>query len=200
MNTRALSLLVLFAGCAGEEVGTPAKEPRRIYEEEMPPLPDDHPDVGSLGVLSRGPRRLSVPQIERTLEVITGFPEGSIVLDGNLARSLGEPNYLRVTEESLVPSPLFMKFLMDVAGFVCPAVREADNSRPESEVVLARFPDPDENIRYLLLRFLSLDGAAADGYASRLRVVYDAAGATNPSDGWQAVCVALITSPEFLLY
>lgn len=165
-------------------------------------MPIDHPDIDTLKVLSRGPRRMSVEQLERSIENIIAIPEGQVDLDRNLAMTLGEPDYLSVTEESLEPTPLFMKFMMDLGGYVCAAIRDFDPQRPVEERVLTRYPDQEENIRHILIRFTGIEGAAADPYVDRLARVYAAgfAGPLGSASGWEAVCLAVFTSPEFLLY
>ena len=170
MNNRivfvALSLFAAFAlaGCDAKDEG-PGGEPREkvvVTPELLPQMPVDHPDLGSLDVLSRGPRRMSVDQIERSIEKIGGLPEGTVELDQSLALALGRPDYLRVTDESLEPSPLFMKFMMDLAGFACTGLSDFDPMRPVEDRVLSRYSDEDQNLRYILLRFTGIEGTAAD--------------------------------------
>jgi hypothetical protein len=201
----SLSLISLF-GCPAEDapIGPPIERPKNPANViALPSMPVDHPDIASLDVLSRGPRRMSVEQLERSVEVIIGgIPEGQFNLDRTLALTLGEPDYLTVTEESLEPTPLYMKFMMDLGAYVCQAVRDYDPQRPVEERVLTRYADQDQNIRYILLRFTGIDGPAADPYVERLARVY-AAGRSGPlgdASGWEAVCLAVFTSPEFLLY
>ena len=64
-----------------------------------------------------------------------------------------------------------------------------------------RFETVDENLRYLLLRFTGIEGADADAYVTRLKAAYEEGSQSAVSlSGYQTVCVALFTSPEFLLY
>jgi hypothetical protein len=197
----ALSL----SACAAESTEPKPPEPRvrpEVTKQAQPDMPDGHPDVSPLAVMSRGPRRLSVDQLERSIETIGQLAQGTVVLDASLAQALGRPDYLRVTEESLEPSPLFMKFMMDLAGYACTGLSDADPMRPLEERVLTRFSDREENIRYLLVRFAGLEGAPADPYVPRLWGTFEqgAQGARGERGGWEAVCIALFTSPEFLLY
>jgi hypothetical protein len=165
-------------------------------------MPVDHPDMDALSVLSRGPRRMSVEQLERSVETIIGLPEGVFNLDRTLALTLGEPDYLTVTEESLEPTPLYMKFMMDLGAYVCQQTLQFDPQRPVEERTLTRFTDAQENIRYILLRFTGIEGSAADPYVERLSRVYEAgrSGPNGDLSGWEAVCISVFTSPEFLLY
>jgi hypothetical protein len=200
----SLSLISLFGCPAKDDPMLPVDRPKNPATEiELPSMPVDHPDMASLDVLSRGPRRMSVEQLERSVEVIIGgLPDGSFDLDRTLALTLGEPDYLTITEEVLEPTPLYMKFMMDLGGYVCQTVRDYDPQRPVEDRVLTRYTDKNQNIRYILLRFTGLDGTDADPYVERLSRVYDAgrAGPMGDASGWEAVCLAIFTSPEFLLY
>lgn len=210
MNTRiciwtAIVSVALIGGCAAEpsqpiEQDQPKSTP--VDQTDLPSLPDAHPDVSQLALLSRGPRRLSVDQIERSIETIGALPAGSVVIPPSLAQTLGEPDYFRVTEEGLEPTPLFMKFMMDLAGFICFGLSDLDPDRPTEERVLTRYSDIDENIRYILLRFTGIEGEAADEYVPRLRASYETGlgSSTRANGGWEAVCFSVFTSPEFLLY
>ena len=72
---------------------------------------------------------------------------------------------------------------------------------PDS-VFLTRYEDVDRNIDDLLLRLTGIDGDAAAPYRARLAEVYrEASGSPRgAAAGWEAVCIAVLTSPEFLLY
>ena len=205
--------LVALVACDAKTTEPPTIEPparTEVQVGELPNMPVDHPAVDSLDVLSRGPRRMSVEQIERAIEVAGNLPAGSIQIPPNLALTLGEPDYLAVTEISLDPSPLFMKFMVDLGGFVCGGdgsnpnggLAGADAARPVEERVFTRYETLDENLRYVLLRWTGIDGPDADPYVERLTRVYEAgrAGARGDVSGWDAVCMAVFTSPEFLLY
>jgi hypothetical protein len=202
-RTQLLSLAALAAwSCTAQPAAQPSLPTLLVDHQPLPPMPDGHPDLGALSVLSRGPRRLSVDQLERSLDAIGQLPKGTVKLPQSLALTLGRPDYLEVTEESLEPTPLFMKFMMDLGGYFCGAVGDADPNRPADQRVLTRFADREPNLRYLLLRFTGIDGSDAAPYVARLGTVFDAArsGAKGEAGGWQAVCLALFTSPEFLLY
>ena len=201
----SLSLISLF-GCPAKDgpIQPVEREKTPADVTELPSMPVDHPDIASLGVLSRGPRRMSVEQLERSLEVIIGgaVQPGSFNLDRTLALTLGEPDYLTVTDESLEPTPLYMKFMMDLGAYTCQAIRDYDPQRPVEDRVLTRYADKDQNIRHILLRFTGIEGSDADEYVVRLSRVYDAgrSGPMGDASGWEAVCIAVFTSPEFLLY
>lgn len=213
MKTKVLMTLfggaLLAAGCDATPKKVDDVEPRNrppVQTVNEPTMPVDHPDTGALQVLSRGPRRMSVEQLERTLERIADFPKFSIEIPENLALTMGKPDYLRITEESLDPSPLYMKFLVDLGGFYCQGVAEADlgmNARPANQRLLNRVDgDVDGGIRHMVLMFTGIEGAEADDYVTRLRAAYDtgASGALGDVGGWQAVCLSMFTAPESILY
>ena len=194
-----LSVFSLFA-CAEPAPGPESSEIERLPQDPLPP-PMIPP---SLAVASRGPRRLTVSELERSWESIGGFEPNTIRLPVDLARSLGEPDWLSTTEVNLEPSPLFMKFMIDLSSILCQQILVLDAQRPVEQRILLRYADDiDRNIRYLRLRFWALDTAPDDTTnLSRLRTVYDSAtqGRNSSFDGWFAVCIALSTAPEFLLY
>ena len=199
----SLSLISLL-GCPAENepIQPVEREKTPAVVTELPSMPVDHPDMDALKVLSRGPRRMSVEQLERSVEVIIGIQEGLFNLDRTLALTLGEADYLTITEETLEPTPLYMKFMMDLGAYVCQQTLLFDPQRPVEERTLTRFTDKEENIRYILLRFSGIEGSAADPYVERLLRVYDAgrSGPNGDASGWEAVCISVFTSPEFLLY
>ncbi|MEQ9501454.1 MAG: hypothetical protein RIT81_31580 [Deltaproteobacteria bacterium] len=186
----------------------PTPDPKTpVTSTEQPTMPVDHPDPVGLEVASRGPRRLSVEQLERTLEHIADLPAGSIEIPENLALTMGKPDFLRVTEESLDPSPLYMKFIIDLGGFYCTGIADADlnaqTPRPEDQRLMNRYPaSVDDGLEHMLLMFTGIEGEDAAPYVVRLRRAYDAgaASALGARGGWEAACLALFTSPEFLLY
>jgi hypothetical protein len=206
-NHHAIALVSITASlaiaCGETERAEPASNagvPVDAVHDEWTPAPG--PGT-SLDVDAASARRLSVAQLERSLEVVGGFPEASIELPANLAFTLGQPDFRSVTEPSREPSPLFMKFMVDLAGFVCVRILEADRLRPAGQRVLSRHEDLDENLRAIWFRFTGISGAAADAEVARLRETYQSATAStddNEDAGRVAVCMAVATSPEFLLY
>ncbi len=198
----AVSLFAL-AGCQKKATPPPAppKAPE-VNKISVAQMPEGHPSLPSLTVQSRGPRRLSVDQLEKALDQIGNVPAGTVKLPADMAFTLGRPDYKRVTQEQLDPSPLFMKFMVDLGGAFCTNIAMAEAGRPADQRVFTRYATIDENLSYMLLRFTGIDGDDATPYLPRLKAAYDA-GSQSPSvtlGGYQAVCMALFTSPEFLLY
>lgn len=197
----ALSFSLLLCACSGSETEPEPVVPSPAVRTRQPDLPAEHPAMDQLGIRSRGPRRLSVTQLEKSLDTLGNLEPGTVVIPPDLALTLGRPDYLRVYETSLEPSPLFMKFMMDLGTIICANLGTGDRDRPEPDRVFTRYPDRKDNLEYMVLRFLGLDGDEAQPYITRLDRVYIAADpAPAPLSGYEAVCIALITSPEFLLY
>ncbi len=205
MKKFLLAALVVTGACTKP---TPAKlEPLpplpnpEVTGTLAPQLPADHPALPGLKVGSRGPRRMGIDQLERSLDAIGNVAEGTVKLPPDLAVTLGRPDFRRVTEESLEPSPLFMKFMIDLSVFFCDSMAEAEATRPAGDRLFTRLPTIDENLSFLLLRFTSIDGDDGKPYLVRLRKAYDAGSqSTKKYGGYQAACMALFNSPEFLLY
>lgn len=209
-------------------------------------LPVDHPWMGPGGAggaggsggaggaalaQKYGARRLSVAQVEASVKAIFGDDAAGNPItwkigaaDGFASRraSLGVPDFLNIVDESLEPSPLFLKFMTDMAGSVCTQGIVADRARAAADKVLTRFVQPtdtvasaaarvDENLRYLKLVFHGTKVNPGDELPiAQLRTLYGAtvsaaAGTatvtqTHTDVGWRTVCVALLTSPEFHIY
>ncbi len=249
--TLSLAALALWAGCTESPHEQPPRvveeaAPDLQLGSDTNTLPVDHPWVGTGGtgggggaggsggavvVQKYGARRLSVPQIEASVKAIFGNDSAGNPItwkvgtaDGFLRHraTLGVPDYLNIVDENLEPSPLFLKFMMDMAGSVCTQGVVADRTRGAADKVLTRFVQPtdtvasapqriDENLRHLKLVFHGTKVTPGDALPiAQLRTLYTstvqaAAGAatvtsTHTELGWRTVCVALLTSPEFHVY
>jgi hypothetical protein len=199
----AFGLLLLGACTKPAEVIPPPPPPKppAVIASQVPQMPAGHPDLPALKVSSRGPRRMSVDQLERSLDNIGNVPAGTVKLPVDLAFTLGRPDFRRVTEESLDPSPLFMKFMVDLSVFFCDSMAEAEATRMPEARVFTRELTIDANLQGLLLRFTGIEGEDARPYLTRLRTAYDAGTqSTKKLGGYQAACMSLFNSPEFLLY
>lgn len=201
---KKLVLALLLAGCSKPAEVIPAPplpKPPSVVSAAVPQMPAGHPSLPALKVSSRGPRRMSVDQLEKSLDAIGNVPVGTVKLPVDLAFTLGRPDFRRVTEESLDPSPLFMKFMVDLSVFFCDAMGDAEATRPVADRLFTRSVSIDENLKFLLLRFTSIEGPEGDAYLPRLRKAYDAGTqSTKTYGGYRAACMALFNSPEFLLY
>lgn len=180
---------------------------------------------GGGALTAPGVQRLSVRQLAQSLPVVLGGNTWMVgTAQGFNARSatLGEADYLGVVDENLEASALYQKFMADAARDGCTRTANADGALAQNQRVLMRFVGPsdtvatnaagvDENLRYLKLRFHGVKVHASDlAKLAGLRTVFTsavtgAAGAGTPTaahvkEGWRAVCVALLTAPEYHLY
>jgi hypothetical protein len=165
------------------------------------------------------PKIFGVDAADKPITWMVGTNEGLTRFDD----PLGDPDFLDTTEEGLEPSPLYLKFMDDAARDVCNRALLADAEKAsKADRVLLRHVEPvdtaesaaaavAENLRYLKLRFHGVYVAKDDqaGIAPLLALFADAtaaAAATEPpaeepaTEGWRAVCVGLVLSPEFHLY
>jgi hypothetical protein len=173
-----------------------------------------------------GTRRLSVAQLKASLPVVLGGStwktNSTTVGFDSRAAALGQPDYVSVTEENLEPSPLYLKFMADAARVACTDVVTVDAALAQNARVMTRFvsltdtattkpDDVNANLRYLKLRFHGIkvqpadDAAIAEARKLFSAAVSGAAGtatvtATHVREGWKAVCIALLTAPEYHLY
>lgn len=197
----------------------------------IPTGPLEHPSIDAPRA-SAAPRRLSVDQWRASFPVIFGSDSkgrpitwnldgNKPALEGSIAASLGEPDYIVNTDEALEPSLLYAKFADDAARSLCTQVLDADDVRTDPNTrVLLRFASKedsvasnaaaiDANLRYLKLRFHGIYVPKEDTAATEpLRNLFAAAAlaSTAPEpiqktrDAWKVVCVALVTAPEFHVY
>ncbi|MEW6433168.1 MAG: hypothetical protein AB1730_16815 [Myxococcota bacterium] len=180
---------------------------------------------GGDGVASAWSQRLTVRQLANSMPVALGGNTWQVgAQNGFDARraTLGEPDYIAVVDENLEPSALYLKFMGDAARDGCTRAANADASLAQSQRTLTRFvgladtvtsnrAGVDENLRYLKLRFHGVKVQPGDDAPiAGLRTLFDtavkaAAGTATPTqahvkEGWRAVCVALLTAPEYHLY
>lgn len=162
----------------------------------------------------RTARRLSVDALRRSIPALfdglrwtltvrqAGRPVEMDLFDA-LGRTLGEPDYIEVTEENADPSALFAKFMDDMAGSVCRQAVERDGAGGADGLVIRHPDDPDENLRFLRLKFHSIHvpADAREGIEG-LRGLYDdlLADTADPGEAWFGVCVAMVTAPELMGY
>ena len=216
-RVRRLSSALLLAAAACH--GAVSESPRG------PALPTDHPPVYVVGDgASRASGRVAIAQLRGSLPVVMGndlagepitWTAGAQNAPGliTFSRALGEADFANVIEDNLEPSPLYLKFAEDAARDVCEKALAADYGGAAPRTVV-RHVGLDEtpttnpmgferNLRYLKLRFHGVKVADDDaGATAGLRKLFTASAAgSNPvKEGWRAVCVALLTAPEFHLY
>jgi hypothetical protein len=171
----ACVLAVVAAGCgSGTKAATVSAQG----------LPIDHPGLEREN--ARDPRRLSHLQLTRSVAALMGttwIEDGFNVL-GVLSSTLGDPDYQEITTENLDPSPLYVKFMEDMANNVCANAPAA---------ILEPKPTHAENVSALKLKLHGEYLPPGDPSLKPLLDLYDKAGV-------RAVCVALLAAPEFFLY
>lgn len=176
---------------------------------------------GQEQALQRTVGRVTIEQLARSIPVITGgirwiedFGSGPVDMLEILGPTLGVPDYVLVTEENLEPTIIVAKFLQDASHRICTRWIEQDRGRPQGERTFVRHADweslaePDVNatLRALQFRFFSKhvpedqDAPIADLRELFLTAANTSAPGNAARDGWLAVCIALMTDPELVLY
>lgn len=158
-------------------------------------------------------RRMNIDQVDAAVRRATGgigWDVGGKSRFAELAATLGKPDYRQVVQEDLSPTPVFQKFLGDAARFVCTnLVNKELESEPDNRVLIkyaapdeTEGPAIDENLQYLLLRYHGNDVTVDAPEMERWRWLFSSVIhlTQDPSQAWRAVCVALISHPEFFSY
>lgn len=226
---------VWLAGCSSSPDGSSAAgKPTLGATDKGPASPIDHPPVGpgEAPIYSATPQRLAIAQLRKSFPAAFGQDEngdditwriGSAKGLDKMGDSLGEADYIDTTEDSLEPSPLYLKFMDDAARDVCNRVLVADAAKAtqadrvltrevtETDTMATAPASVDANLRYLVLRLYGIKLAADDAVSlADLETLFTAAvtasaGESEPAakdvtEGWRAVCVAMLTAPEFHVY
>jgi len=173
-------------------------------------LPTDHGEVSVYPqeeIFGKRARRISVDNLRNSIPALfNGIswtnPNGNQNQFDKLSQTLGEANYLDVTQENTEPSPLFAKFMDDMAGNTCEKALRGD-AAGTSQHIIAYPDDIDANLRFLRLKFHGIYVPAdSDEGLSDLRGLYDdLLSVTGQSaNAWFGVCIAILTAPEFIAY
>lgn len=215
-NILKLILVLSVAGCDGKGATTPPPNTDPMFQDHWS---DTNPNDRGPGVIdpaisaeSEGKvaRRLSVDELRRSIpELFDGITwtvpvarQEQVGFDA-LSRTLGEADYIQSTVNNLDPTPLFAKFMDDMAGDVCRKAIDRDAGIPSpSNRTIMREADVDSNLRYLRLKLHGLQVAAGsmEGLED-LRALFDEIFAeSGAEDAWFGVCVAMVTAPEFMAY
>jgi hypothetical protein len=166
----------------------------------------------------RARRRMNLDQLDQAMRQVSGGigwterrGNADVNLFVDLAATLGKPDYIQTTSESLEPSALFLKFLDDAARSVCAKMIERDLAAGGPGVLLHDVGPDDTidaneaavraNLAYLLDRFHGRRDADDVALASwRWLFVSASFVGGDPLTGWDAVCVGLFTHPDFYSY
>jgi hypothetical protein len=170
-------------------------------------------------ITCRSSQRMSVDQIRRSVPHIMGGAIWDIGIPATLeinvldiiGVTLGEADYITVNSDNRQPSPLFMKFMDNMATKVCINAYLSDSVITDQEQrVLYRYADPAENLRFLRLKFhgIWVPPNSNQGIEDLLQLYTDL-GDNDPFINsvadrelfkWFGVCVAMLSSPEFFSY
>ena len=206
---RFLFPVVFVLGC----YEAPSFQPARMMDHHWSPGGERqvegpavlHPDDVIYGKM---PRRLRVDQLRRSIPLlfngITWTDAAGNDQFNTMVATLGEADYNERYEDETAPSPLFAKFMDDMAGQVCGKAVARDGQQPDAaQRVLVPFPDDVlKNLRFLRLKFhgIYVPEDQTTGLLE-LRELYRSVQAeTGALDGWYAVCIAMLTAPEFMTY
>lgn len=163
--------------------------------------------------VGRSMRRMTAAQFHRSLVTVTGQPWP---LFDEYAAAMGQADFAEITDEGRELSVTFDKFVHDAALHSCAAAIAADGDGSDSGTTgtVMRWVTVSErdlvkirrNLDYLMLRFL---GQEMDDEDSRVEP-WMALLTAEPGEGelddalmrerWTAVCIGLVTHPDFLTY
>lgn len=173
-------------------------------------------------------RRMDIDQLDASIRAATGGigwedwrgspPTLRARYFDTYADTLGVPDYVNGTSEDLTTSLLFVKFLDDAARSVCRRAvnREAGAGAPQDGEAIGLFapvdvlePAPEAldvrtTLSRLLLRFhgrsLAPSAPELEPWVELYATLAAAAPAEEAPRAWEAVCVTLITHPDFYTY
>jgi hypothetical protein len=98
-----------------------------------------------------------------------------------------------------------MKFMDDMASYVCSKAVEADLKNPDNTTrTVVRHPnDAEQTLRFLRLKFhaVFVPKDSTKGI-EKLRKLHDAIMTKTSSEtkAWTGVCIAMLASPDFFAY
>lgn len=199
MKSRALFLSLCLTACEG------AVAPNN----PTPPAPPVEPPAQTIG---KSTRRLTIEQLRRSIPALFSGITWTISLQGQeiqlfegLSRTLGEADYDRITTSNEDPGALFAKFMDDMAADVCAKAIARDLQTPLGEArLIMRHEDPQENLRFLKLKLHAQHVPVEDDASiAELNNLFESVSSTEAGgapSGWFAVCVAMLTAPEFMAY
>jgi hypothetical protein len=173
--------------------------------------------LNAVGVTWQQPRRIL------SADFASGFyddPNADML--SLLSLTLGQPDYNNFTSESIEPGAVFSKLVGDAARKACRDGVTLDLTRmPTQRILIRGVSETDvlaghenavrDNVANLVMRFWAREVAPTSQTVTDLvelfRIASTAPASTTPAlaagtpvDGWRAVCVALVTDPQFLTY
>ncbi|MCB9643621.1 MAG: mitochondrial large ribosomal subunit protein uL30m [Myxococcales bacterium] len=157
----------------------------------------------------RQARRLSIDQIKKSIPQlfngITWTDTSNRNMFDQYAITLGKADYIEVTANNREASSLFMKFMDDMASYVCSKAVEADLKMSDTDKrSVVRYPeDVDKTLRFLRLKLhaVFVPTGSTKGI-EKLRKLQEAIMTQTKSEAkaWTGVCIAMVASPDFFAY
>lgn len=172
-------------------------------------------------------RRLDLDQLDASIRRVSGGIGWTEMRNGqeinlfeDLASTMGKPDFINSTSEDLDPSIIFQKFLGDAARTVCDRVMEREVAlapgQGERSLFITISPNEDprqakdkaeQNIKALMLRFHGRYLGPEDDHAQDPRfkswswlLESSLHTGSSPAHAWRAVCVGMMTHPDFYMY
>ena len=214
MKLFALFALFLILSCKHDE--TPAtKASFDVKDHWSDTVSEDKGDTKISITKNREAMRIRITQLENSVNDLFGGLDWERKVRGNmrsnfelLSLTLGRADYIRVNNDNLEPSTLFLKFVDDMASDLCNQAAEKDALSLDSGMglennLILRFTDIDENLKFLKLKFhgqvISTDSKSElDPYKNLYNEVM--AIKKDQKTAWEAVCIMLMTEPEFYTF
>lgn len=217
-----LAMAVVVVGCYeggarvadSDDAGPPTSDDAPADDEG-----EDDADSGSPGHHGEGDadtpagrrvRRMTAAQFHASLVTVSGqaWP-----LFDEYAGAMGQADFAEITEEGREISVTFDKFVHDAAMYSCNAAVTADLTGASPATVL-RWVDVSEretdkirrNLDYLILRFLGQEmkdeDVRVDPWMNLLTALPEQGELDDAlmQERWTAVCVGLVTHPDFVTY
>ncbi|MBK6686135.1 MAG: hypothetical protein IPG45_16800 [Deltaproteobacteria bacterium] len=155
-------------------------------------------------------RRITIDQLRQSIPALFDGITWTIGTGRNaregfdqLSGSLGEADYIQATNENLEPTPLFAKFMDDMAGDVCAKAVARDATKPEGDrVVVASDSDVAASLRFLRLKLhgIYVPAGNTEGLEPYLELHQRLFESDGANTAWIGVCVAMLTAPEMMTY
>lgn len=178
-------------------------------------LPLGHVDLSppemDAAAAPRDLRRLDVDQLDAAILRTTGRrwldATGKSQFEA-FAATLGKPNFYSTVTEDLSVSLLFEKFLGDAARATCDSAVTANEpglfkyAARDTAWSASTQPAIEANIRYLVLRFHGNSLRPESPELEPWKWLYQSTAfrTGQPKLAWRALCVALVTHPDFVAY
>ena len=161
--------------------------------------------------------RIHIDQLKASINEVTGginwvYGNNSSWWDKKKAE-LGVPDYMTSVIELREPTLLFVKLVGDAARDICPKVLASDVKKPAEDRVFLLVADPADtyesapgnvkaNLSKLVLkyhgRYFPPDDPRLQPWVNLF--VSGTQAVADPTKVWTAVCVALMTHPDFMSY